>query len=194
MMTPANRTPTNRATRNRALAFLSLARELRGDSRAVAAIEFAIIASVLAVAALNVADISVFLFDRLQVENAAEMGAQAAWANCDLNHIPATTKCAGWTTVVGTAVHSTALASSVSVASGYPSEGYYCVNSSGALQYMSDTSSRPTDCTAAGVSTNAPGDYVKVQVTYSYSPMFPGITVAGVFPTTITETSWMRLG
>jgi Flp pilus assembly protein TadG len=193
-MALATRTFLNRAPCNRALVLWSLTRELKRDSRAVAAIEFAIIASVLAVAALNVADISVFLFDRLQVENAAEMGAQAAWANCDLNHIPATTKCSGWTTVVGTAVHSTALGSSVSVASGFPSEGYYCVNSSGALQYMSDTSSKPADCTAAGVSTNAPGDYVKVQVSYSYSPMFSGITVAGVFPTTISETSWMRLG
>jgi Flp pilus assembly protein TadG len=193
-MAPGTHTLTIRATCRRALALWSLARALRGDSRAVAAIEFAIIASVLAIAALNVADISVFLFDRLQVENAAEMGAQAAWASCDLNHIPATSKCSGWTTVVGTAVHSTALGSSVSVASGFPSEGYYCVNSSGSLQYMSDTSSKPADCTAAGVSTNAPGDYVQVQVTYSYAPMFSGITVAGAFPTTISETSWMRLG
>jgi Flp pilus assembly protein TadG len=180
--------------RGRTARLLQLALQLKGDCRALAAIEFALIAGFLAIGALNVADISAFLFDRTQVENAAEMGVQAAWAACDLNHIPATTKCSGWTTTVATAVHSTALGTSVSVASGYPTEGYYCVNSSGALQYMSDTSSKPTDCSGAGVASNAPGDYVKVQVTYSYSPMFSGITVAGTFPTTITETSWMRLG
>ena len=57
----------------------------------LAAIEFALIAGFLSVAVLNVADIAVFFFDELQVNNASQMGAQAAWTTCDLNHIPATT-------------------------------------------------------------------------------------------------------
>jgi Flp pilus assembly protein TadG len=172
---------------------LSLARRLRKDSRGVAAIEFAFIASFLAVSFLNAADVALFLFDRLQVENAAEMGVQAVWASCDLNHTPATTKCSNVSSTVSTAVHSTALGSHVSVASGYPTEGYYCVNSSGALQYMADTSNKPADCSGAGMAGNGPGDYIQVQVTYTYAPMF-SFTVASVLPTTISETATLRLG
>src|SRR5579872_3044386 len=167
-------------------------RRLRKDSRGVAAIEFALIVSFLAISFLNVSDLALFLFDRLQVENAAEMGAQAAYATCDFNHTPATTQCAGWTTAVTTAVQSTQLGNSVTLVSGSPSEGYYCVNSSGSLQYMSDTSSEPADCSAAGVATNSPADYVQVQVTYTYTPMF-SFTVTSVLGTTITETAMMRL-
>ena len=66
---------------------------LRRDNRGLAAIEFGLIASFLAMAVLNVADISVFMYDRLQVNNATQAGAQAAWETCDLNHLPVSTKC-----------------------------------------------------------------------------------------------------
>ena len=55
-------------------------RSLRKDVRGLAAIEFALIAGFLCYALLNVADVSIFLFDRVQVNNATQMGAQAAWA------------------------------------------------------------------------------------------------------------------
>jgi Flp pilus assembly protein TadG len=169
------------------------ARRLRKDSRGVAAIEFAFIAGFLSVSILNVADVAMFLFDRLQVENAAEMGVQAVWAACDLNHVPAANKCSGVSNTITTAVHSTALGSHVSVANGSPTEGYYCVNSSGALQYMGDVNNKPADCSGAGVATNGAGDYIQVQVTYTYAPIF-SFTVASVLPTTISETASMRLG
>lgn len=159
----------------------------------LAAIEFALIAGFLCVAVLNVADIAVFFFDELQVNNATQMGAQAAWAMCDLNHIPATTKCPNMNSAVTAAVQSTALGTSVTLQSGSPTEGYYCISSGGTLQYMAAYSSPPADCSAAGNTTVGPGDYVKVQTTYTYAPIFPGLSVAGVFPTTITATSYVRL-
>ncbi len=168
------------------------AQRLARDVRGVAAIEFALIASFLAVAVLNVSDVAVYLFDELEVNNATEMAAQAAWAACDLNHIPAATKCPGMTSAVNAAVASTSLGDHVSVQSS--TEGYYCATTGGTLQYMSDTSSRPADCSAAGVATESAGDYVKIQTSYSYSSIFPGLSVASTFPSTITSTSWMRLG
>ena len=38
-----------------------------------------------------------------------------------------------------------------------------------------------------------PGDYVKIQTTFTYAPLFPGITVAAAFAGQITRTAMMRL-
>src|SRR5579871_1247434 len=174
--------------------FFRLAQLFHKDKRGLAAIEFALIASFLSVAILNVTDVAVFLFDELQVNNATQMGAQAAWATCDLNHVPATTKCPNMNTAVTAAVQSTPLGTAVTLQSGSPAEGYYCVGAGGAMQYMSSYSSPPTDCSAAGSNTAVkPGDYVQVQTTYTYAPIFPGLSVASVFPTSITATSYARL-
>jgi hypothetical protein len=93
---------------------------------------------------------------------------------------------------VTTAIQSTTLGTAVSLASGYPAEGYYCVGSSNTLQYQGSVSSPPTAC-ASGV---APGDYLQVGVTYPYQSLFPGLisvmSASGV--TSITKTSWMRMG
>jgi len=172
----------------------SLWKAWRANVSGLAAIEFAMIAGFLSIAVLNVTDIAEFYFDKLQVDNATQMGAQAAWAACDLNHVPATIRCSGFSNAVSSAVHSTSLGSAVSLQSGFPAEGYYCVATSGALQYMSDVNSPPLDCSAAGSSSTTPADYVKVQTTYTYTPIFGGISIASVLPTAITSTSWVRLG
>jgi Flp pilus assembly protein TadG len=169
-------------------------KDWRADVSGLAAIEFAMIAGFLSIAVLNVTDIAEFYFDKLQVDNATQMGAQAAWAACDLNHVPATVRCSSFSAAVSRAVHSTSLGSAVSLQSGSPSEGYYCVNSSGVLQYMSDVNSAPVDCSAAGVSSTTPADYVKIQTSYTYTPIFGGISIAAALPTSITSISWVRLG
>src|SRR5882672_5795662 len=74
------------------------------DVRGLATIEFGMIASFLALAVLNVADVSGFLYAQLQVNEATQMGAQAAWAACDLNHVPATIKCPNLSNAVTTAI------------------------------------------------------------------------------------------
>jgi Flp pilus assembly protein TadG len=167
---------------------------LRKDVRGLAAIEFALIAGFLCYALLNVADVSIYLFDRVQVNNATQMGAQAAWATCDLNHLPASTKCPSMNGAVTTAVQSTSLGNNVSLQSGYPSEGFYCVNSSGVLTWVSDVSSRPNNCSSVGSAGTEPSDFVKIQTRYTYAPIFSGLSVAAVFPTTITYISYVRLG
>jgi Flp pilus assembly protein TadG len=164
------------------------------DKRGIAAVEFAIFASILSIAVLNVVDVSIYIYQRMQVENATQMGAQTAWKTCDTNHLPATTNCTGLTTAVQRAVQSTSLGTLVTLQSGSPSEGYYCVNSSNSLQYVSSVSSKPSDCSAAGMSSLQPGDYIQVSTTFTYAPLFGSLSVASQFTTPITRTALMRLG
>ena len=151
------------------------------------------IAGLLSIAVLNVADVSIFLYDKLQVNNATQMGVQAAWSTCDLNHLPVTSRCPAMNDAVTAAIHSTSLANNVTLASGYPSGGYYCVNTSGALQRVSDYSSPPTNCSAAGDSSTTPAEYVQVQTSFTYNPIFTGLTVLSFLPTRITAAAWVRL-
>ena len=78
--------------------------------------------------------------------------------------------------------------------SGYPAEGYYCVNSSGVLTWVSNVSSPPNTCTSVGSASTVPADYVVVQTTYTFAPIFPGLSVGGLLPTSLTSTSYVRLG
>ena len=136
-------------------------------ARGVAGIEFAIIGPLLALGLVNAVDVGYYAYQRMEVENAAEVGAQAAWKNCNnLNTIllPATVNCQPPNTAttlnatITTAIQSTSLGTAVTLASGYPTEGYYCVNSSNALIFQGRVTSPPTAC-SSGVS---PGDYLQV--------------------------------
>lgn len=163
------------------------------DKRATSAIEFSFFASLLSLGLLNTVDVSVYIYQRMQVENATEMGAQAAWEACNINSLPAMTKCPGLLAAVTSAIQSTSLGKRVTLQSNSPSEGYYCISSTNTLQYVSSIDSKPADCTAAGTPSLQPADYIKVSTTFTYKPMFSGITVAGLFATPITRTAWMRL-
>jgi Flp pilus assembly protein TadG len=166
------------------------------DQRGVAAVEFGLFAIFLSLALVNVTDVSIYIYQRMQAENATEVAAQAAWKACDLTVLPPTTDCSTdpYLTAVQNALGSTSLTTRVALVSGSPSVGYYCVNSSNALQYVSAVSSKPADCTAAGTPSLQPGYYIQVQTTFTYTPIFPGMSVAGTFPTPITRTAMMRLG
>lgn len=174
--------------------FAGKTKTIWADQRGVAAIEFGLFAIFLATALANVADVSIYVYQRMQVENATQVAVQAAWKACDLSHLPATTNCPGLTNAMQSALQSTSLGTGVSMESGSPSEGYYCVNSSKALQYVSDVSSKPADCTAAGMPNLQPGDYIQVQTTFAYVSLFGSLSVASTFPTPIIRTAILRLG
>jgi Flp pilus assembly protein TadG len=181
----------------RALELAGRIKAISADQRGVAAIEFGIFAPLLFLALVNVVDVTIYLYQRMQVQNATEVAAQAAWKTCDLTVLPLTTDCstlAASVTAVTNALHSTSLGTAVSLVSGSPSVGYYCVNSSNALQYVSNISSKPADCTAAGTPSLQPGYYIQVQTTFTYAPIFPGMSISGTFPTPINSASLMRLG
>jgi Flp pilus assembly protein TadG len=175
-------------------AFVDKARALTGEKRGVAAIEFAFFAIFMSLGLANVFDVSVYIYQTMEAQNATQVAAQAAWKTCDLNHLPATTNCSGLTTAITNALKSTSLGTSVTLVSGSPSEGYYCVNSSNALQYVSGVSSKPADCTAAGMPALQPGDYIQVQTTFAYAPMFANLSIASTFTTPISSKALLRLG
>lgn len=150
----------------------------------------------LAVGVLNAVDLGYYMYKRMEVENAAEVGAQTAWKTCydQSKMLPATTKCSGLNAAITTAIQSTSLGTSVSLVSGYPTEGYYCADASNALQSVGSLTAKPSDCSAVGNANTSPGDYIQVGVTFNFTPLF-GITVmsaSGI--TSISMTSWMLLG
>jgi Flp pilus assembly protein TadG len=174
-----------------------LARKTRAawtDQRGVAAIEFGIFSILLFASLANVTDVSIYIYQRMQVENATEIAAQTALKTC-ATQLPATTNCTNLLDAVKTAVKSTSLGTAVTLQNGSPSEGYYCINTSNALQWVSDvTSPKPADCTAAGTPALQPGDYITIATTFTYAPIFARLSVAAAFPTPITKTAIMRLG
>lgn len=183
-----DRSAVNR-TRQRLIPFGS-------NNRGMAAIEFAMIASLLAASLLNVSDLAIFMFDKMELENATQMGAQSAWTTCTgtPGQLPATVNCSGLNTALTAALQSSSLGTAVQLSSGYPSEAYYCLDSTGALKSVGAvTATKPANCSASGSPTTTPGDYLTVQTSYKFVPLFAGISLAALLPSTITYTSWVRL-
>lgn len=169
----------------------------RRDIRGASAIEFALSGIFLAAGLINAGDVSYYIYLRMEVENAAQVGAQAAWKTCSdqTSMLPATQNCPGLNDAITGSLQSTSLGTAVSLASGYPAEGYYCVNGSNALESVGSLSSKPADCSAAGNANGQPADYIQVEATYRYAPLFPGVSIMSVWGiSSITMTSWMRLG
>ena len=167
-------------------------RALIADCGGVAALEFALFVPFLVIGLLNVSDTGVYLYKRMEVESAAQVGAMSALKACSINRIPATMHCPELNAAVTAAVQSTSLGTGIIVSS--VSEGYYCLNASEALQYVASASSpSPSDCSAVGKSGLAPADYLTVTASYNYAPLFNAITIAGAFKTPITKTAMMRI-
>jgi Flp pilus assembly protein TadG len=157
-----------------------------------AAIEFAFVGSILVVLLLNVVDFSRMIWTQMEVENSAQIGAQAAYQTCAGGSMPATTNCPTLASVVTTAIQSTSLGATVRLASGSPGENYYCTNEN-TLQSVGTYSSPPSpfNCSATGNASDSPGDYVSVNVTYNFTPLFAGLSLA---PTRVlTGAAIMRL-
>jgi Flp pilus assembly protein TadG len=174
---------------------LPLRLNLIRDERGLAAVEFAVVAMLLVVILGNAVDFGVYQYRTMQVQDAAQVGAQTAWSVCNTpSLLPATQNCSGLNAAVTTAIQSTSLGTRATLASGYPAEGYYCVNSNGVLESVGSLSSKPADCSAAGNASTSPGDYIQIAVTTAYAPIFPGFSViAFKGASSVTGTSWMRL-
>jgi Flp pilus assembly protein TadG len=168
-------------------------RRLANDA-GTALIEFAIVAPILVILLLNLFDFSALIWAIMETDYSAQVGAQAAFKTCAGGSLPAMTtgNCPTLTTAITTAIQSTSLSSGVSLASGYPAETYYCTSGT-TLQSVGTYSSPPSpfDCSSVGNPGVTPGDYIQVQVTYSYSPTFAGLSLAS--SQTLTGTAMERL-
>jgi len=167
-----------------------------GDQRGVAAVEFATSAAFLIVGVMNAVDVGVYTYRRMEVENAAQAAARAAWKTCyDQSYmLPATQNCPGLNAAITAAIQSTSLGNAVSLSAGYPAEAYYCVNAANELQEVGGLSSKPANCSAAGNANATPGDYIQIGVTYPYASLMPGLTVIGAWGlSSINMVGWMRL-
>lgn len=177
------------------LARLALAvRRLAGDRQGAATIEVALTSLFMVYSVMNVADISIYAYARMQVQNAAQMGAQAVYEACGSDDLPATSECADINAAVLRGIQSTALGNRVTLKSGSPTEGWYCINASNALQYMSAYNSKPADCSGAGMAGLQPGDYIMVETQYTFSPLFPtNTTVGSLLNTRMSASALVRL-
>ena len=174
-------------------------RRYRSDRQGAAAVEFAIVVSLLTIPLLNVLDVALYAWDRMQVDNAAQAAVQAAWATCSLtSNLPATpnsyANCSAMPVAVTTAAQSTTLGANVTVSS--TTEGYYCVNTSTNALVAVGTfpGTKPANCSSVGSASDTPGDYVLITTSYTYTPIFSAVSIASSLTSPITRQAWMRLG
>lgn len=175
-----------RKTRHR---WVSVWRLYGRRQRGAAAAEFALVLGLLTIPILNAVDVAFYFWSSMQVDNAAQMAAQTAWTTCNSGTLlPALTKCTGLTAAVTTAAQSTSLGGGVSV--GTLTEAYYCPNSAGTDLVAAGTAS---DCSAINGNKENPGDYLLIPVSYTYTPIFSGVSVVSLLTSPITNTARMRL-
>jgi len=167
-------------------------RRFGADERGAAAVETALITGIFAVAVFNVIEVGRYAYVLMEAQQATQAGAEAALNTCDAQHVPATTSCANLTSAVTTAIHGTSLGTKVSL-NGAITEGYYCLNAQNALVWASDVNSKPANCSAFGNGAMTPVLYLKVNTSYTYAPIFTGLTIGQTFPTSVRKTSWMRM-
>jgi Flp pilus assembly protein TadG len=155
-----------------------------------AAAEFALVLTLLTIPLLNAFDIGVYVYQRMQLDNAAQVAVQTAWAQCAPSGlVPATVNnyCPGLSAAMTTALRSTPLGSGVTITSTTES---YCCPGAGTITCQGPVA---TTTPAACSSGQAPGDYIFITASYTYSAIYPGLSVASLLTTPITRTAWMRL-
>lgn len=169
-----------------------LAARLRHADDGVAAVEFSLLCAIFSAGLLNAGELSRYAFVSMQAANATQAGAAAALAACDVAHVPATVSCPGLNDAVSTALQGTSLGSHVAL-NGPLTEGYYCLNDHHVLVSVSGPSSPPADCSVAGNPSGVPALYLILTTTYTYTPMFAGLTVVDTLPHAVANTAWMRM-
>lgn len=159
-------------------------RRLAADQRGAAMVEFAFVLGLLMLVLVNGVEVARWYYSKMELENATQMAAQAVWNTCDTQHLPAnTTNCPGVSTAITNALQSTTLGNQVTQASGSPSEGYYCLNSTVL------TATTNTTCSTI----LAASDYITITANYTYAPMFNGISIGSRLPTNLQSSTRMRL-
>lgn len=171
------------------------------NTEGVAAVEFALVATLLFGLLANIIDVSWYMYLSIQVESATQNASRAAFVACDpYTQLPATKNCGTkFTSAVEGALHNTILKSTViwtnkppvaAYAAGkLPLEAYYCVDSAGKLTFAgaaSSTAAPTSPCNPAAI-------YLRLVAEYAYTPFLPGLSVASLFGSKITREAFTRL-
>jgi Flp pilus assembly pilin Flp len=157
------------------------------DENGAAAAELGLFVLIIAPIILNLVDMGSYAYQRMQVENAAQAGAQAAWANCTA---PPVSSCTNLSPAVSAAVQSTSLGSNVSWSNSgtYTSDaGYYCPDGTNNAFVAATAVTTCTNTTALA------GYYAKISVSFTFQPVFSAPTIVSLFPNPITQTTWTRI-
>ena len=170
-------------------------RRLLKDCGGAAAAEMALVLPGIAFIALNVVDLSTYVYEKMQLDLAAQEAVGAARVLCDTAaELPAKSNCGSTlTSTMTAAAQSTSLGTAVTITA--TGEVYNCADSTGTfVQVANYDATPPATCTASvSGSTSAPGDYISATASYAYVPLFPGASVASALTTPITRTAWLRL-
>jgi TadE-like protein len=175
------------------------------DRRGAAAAEFTMVLTLLTIPLLNVVDLSLYVYRKMQVEYAVQVAAHAAYITCSQSqNLPATpnsySRCPQLPAVITASARGTSLGTGVTITS--ITEDYYCIDGAGQLRPSSSfpqqfpTPPNPNNCQAAigGSSIDTPGDYILVSGSYNFTSLFPGLSVAGLLTTPINSSAQMRIG
>ena len=163
------------------------------DDRGAVAVEFALVSFLMVFFLLNGVEFARYAFQKMQVENAVHAAAMSVWKICDIRQTPAETKCTLRDAAISSGLQSSTL-TPVTQSSGSPTEGYYCIDTTGNLVEVAPvTGPRPSSCTAQGDPAHAPGDYIAITASFPYTPMFVGVSFVSLLPPTISSTGFMRL-
>jgi hypothetical protein len=153
------------------------------EERGAAAVEFVAWMVIVLWPLLNVCDLGLYVFQKMQVDNAGQAAVTQLFNNCGQTTVsPILANCSSTKVANGlsSGVSSTSLGANVTAP--YKTE---CVG--GALRSGGDPG--VTAC-PSGMTT---GDFIGVTVSYTYHPLFPNLTVTSIMPSAMGRTVWMRM-
>lgn len=162
------------------------------DQRGAAAVEMALIGSLLAGVLVNAVEVARYASMTGQVAAASQAGAHAVIINCLPGETPVNANCPEADAIATAAVRGTSLGAAVT-RQGPITEAWYCVTEAVALVEVGPAANRPENCQAAGDPAQEPALYVQVRAAYDYAPLFPGLTITETFAPTIARSAWMRV-
>jgi Flp pilus assembly protein TadG len=164
----------------------SVLKRFARDRSGLAAIELAIIAPVLLLCVLCVADLGRYALDKTWVAEAASAGAEYAAAHADdPQYSPPYPMGSAFSAAIATAATSVMPATNISV-SPTPSSYYGCATSTGVT-----ASTQGATCPSGTSTGGSAGQYVSVTATMPFTALF---SAAGIlYPSTITTTAVVRI-
>ena len=161
--------------------------KLRDSERGAAIIELALIAPIFALMTIGIVDMSNAYSRKLALEQGAQRAIEKIMQTTQDDTVEGTLATEAVCQVNGTNANGTCKTSPITVANVTVTDRLECVDSAGVITVMADPND---DCPVGQTDTR----YIQVQVTDTYTPMFPihfaGINADGTYQ--ISATAGMR--